>query len=232
MNISDEILSAFLDAELDPEAMDAVRDALVEDEAIADRLAELAEVDARVVEAYSTIDERPVPAAITALLQGKREEQKVVSLSAWKRLRQGVAKPQGLLAAAASLVVMSGALLVGLQGSSEQSALVAALESSPSGVEQPLGDEQRFLGRLTFRNSDQDYCRQYALINADEQREYIACRQAGEWQTVAESDASAVTEYQPASGGSALDAVLDGMIDGDLIGPEQEQRLLNSDWSF
>ncbi len=56
MKISDEMLSAFLDAELSEEDMEAVRCALETDDDLVMRLAELAQVDHWVVENSAIMD--------------------------------------------------------------------------------------------------------------------------------------------------------------------------------
>ena len=60
MNINDETLSAFLDSELSEHEMEQVRKALETDDELIMRLAELSEVDMRVKEHATSIDDAPL----------------------------------------------------------------------------------------------------------------------------------------------------------------------------
>jgi anti-sigma factor RsiW len=71
MKMTDETLSAFLDNELTDAEMEAVRDQIEKDPTLADRLAEMASVDAELQAHYGSIDDRPMPASITRMLEEK-----------------------------------------------------------------------------------------------------------------------------------------------------------------
>ena len=62
--ITDDMLSAFLDNALSAGDMERVRDAMAQDLALADRLAELAQVDMVVKKAADVATRRPLPAAV------------------------------------------------------------------------------------------------------------------------------------------------------------------------
>lgn len=66
MKITDETLSAFLDSELSPSEMEAVRERLATDPSLTDRLAELADVDSELKSHYGDIDDRPFPESVTS----------------------------------------------------------------------------------------------------------------------------------------------------------------------
>ena len=66
--ITDDMLSAFLDNALSAGDMERVRDAMAQDLALADRLAELAQVDMVVKKAADVATRRPLPAAVVHLL--------------------------------------------------------------------------------------------------------------------------------------------------------------------
>ena len=66
--ITDDMLSAFLDNALSAGDMERVRDAMAQDLAVADRLAELAQVDMVVKKAADVATRRPLPAAVVHLL--------------------------------------------------------------------------------------------------------------------------------------------------------------------
>ncbi len=73
--ISDEVLSAFLDAELPEQQMEQIREALLEDDNLANRLADLAMVDEVIATKYDEINQQPLPAAINELLAAIPEEK-------------------------------------------------------------------------------------------------------------------------------------------------------------
>ncbi len=79
MTINDEILSAFLDAELPEAQMQAVREQLLTDDSLADRLAALASVDGQLRQHAQLIDEHPLPAAISQLLAEDTQDPQVVA---------------------------------------------------------------------------------------------------------------------------------------------------------
>ncbi|MBA6363688.1 hypothetical protein H4J42_08025, partial [Colwellia sp. BRX8-8] len=98
MKIDNEILSAFLDAELSEEAMEEVRCALETDDDLVMRLADLSQVDHWVDENAAIIDSTTMPDGILLLAQTldkkiaeNKEDQtpeNVVSLSRWKSVNQ------------------------------------------------------------------------------------------------------------------------------------------------
>ncbi|TNE98317.1 MAG: hypothetical protein EP328_04980 [Gammaproteobacteria bacterium] len=238
MSISDETLSAFLDAELPEQEMQAVRDALQEDPALTDRIADLAVVDEQLRAHYGEIDEQPLPEAVTAMLAEAPESTgKVVEFPMWRRVRQGVREHTG--AAVAAVLVMGFAVaqlgpFTSNDASDQWQTVANALETTPSGENRVLSDGQSLVARFTFSNRDGQYCRQYRLQGRDSASENIACLdQAGEWERVAQipvEAGSAVGEYQTASGGSALDSTLDRMMASDVMSPEAEKQLIDSGW--
>lgn len=233
MTYSDEQLSAFLDAELAENEMEALRQALATDEALSDRLAELALVDTVVASAYATIDDRPVPEAVTTLLSPATSADNVVALPVWQRLRQRL-QPQYAIAASVALLAVFGlARLMPGAGQGEWQTVAASLESSPSGISQPLGADIAIKPRLTYKNRDGEYCRQFQLTRSNSTEESIACRTDGEWQRITTLYLPAVTDdstYSTASGGSGLDAILDESIADGPFDADTESNLINNAW--
>lgn len=242
MNISDEQLSAFLDAELPEHEMELVREALVNeelvgDESLANRLAELAMVDEQVASHYAKIDEQPMPAAITGLLAPEQEIKtgNVIEFPLWKRVQRGL-QQHAAIAACTLLVIGFGMvqLLPGDNGNAGTwNAVAQVLEQNPSGKDQHLDDGSRVKPRLTFIDKNGNYCRQYQLTQRENSTENIACRENNHWnlvisvqqQTLAEGD------YQTASGGSLLDNALDEMMHSEAFDLTAEQQAINNHWS-
>ncbi|MFO7527343.1 MAG: hypothetical protein R6W86_00855 [Marinobacter sp.] len=239
MNITDETLSAFLDHELPEAEMQAVRDQLAADPALADRLAELASVDAELQARYGAIDDRPMPESVTRRLAdgpsggAGGEPGKVIAFPWWRRVREHTGKA----VAAAVIAGFALAQWLALPDSGEEAgrAVVAqALETRASGEPHAI-DDTTVTPRLTFRNQAGDWCRQYLVQLSDRASEQIACRTgAGDWEQVAKVDvelSAAPGTYQTASGGSVLDETLDQIMEGPPIGPEAERSLLQHHWS-
>lgn len=237
MTITDEQLSAFLDAELPEAEMELVRQQLIDDENLANRLAELAMVDDQIARHYAQIDERPIPAAITRLLAAEPQQANanIVQFPLWKRVQRGLQQHAAI--AACTLLVIGFGMVQLLPGNNQKTqswgAVAQVLEQNASGDEQRLDDGSRVKPRLTFINNDGNYCRQFQLIEQDKSSENIACRRNNSWElaisvareTLAESD------YQTASGGSQLDDALDEMMGSEAFDAAREQQIIQSRWS-
>lgn len=242
MQINEEMLSAFLDGELPPAEMAAIRQQLQSDVALADRLAELAAVDERVRRRYAAIDERPLPESVKRLLSAEQQGAKghVVPLSpsSWRTRLQ---RPISYAVAAALVVGFGLGQMFDRTAPTEPSnwtVIAGALETAASGERVLLSSGTQLLPRLVFINSSGEFCRQYQLQQTGEIHEQIACRRGSDpahWQPVASVQVMGGVDadrYQLASGAHLLDAVLDQMIVGDLITPAQERRLRESNWSM
>ncbi|MBB3060509.1 hypothetical protein [Microbulbifer rhizosphaerae] len=237
--LSDEILSAFLDAELPQVEMERVRQRLCDDETLSDRLAELAGVDQLLAVTYSSIDERPLPEAVTAMLaeESPPRPAQVIQFPLWRRAHEQLQRHAGL-AAAVTLAIGLGAgwLLPDQRQSADNAwqAVATTLEHAPSGKTQELADGRQLTPRLTFISRQGDYCRQYQVVSGTRGSENIACRSGdGEWQLTASVQQDAIQEpgtYRTASGGSLLDSALDAMVATD-IDPGTEAKIIAEDWN-
>lgn len=242
---SDEQLSAFLDGELAATEMQALRDALATDQALADRLAELALVDALVRESCHTMDQRPMPASLNALLadHDSQGSGKVLAFPAWKRLGQRFPYRAAI---AASIALVAGFGLGQLTPSGDRSSdrsidqirwqqVAAVLDSSPSGTSQQLAAAVEVRPRLSYQDTDGNYCRQFQLIDGASREESLACRKGDGWSlqaTVYLPPAADTGGYQAASGGSALDVIVDQSLTEGPFDREQESALIDSGWQL
>lgn len=239
MNINDETLSAFLDNELTNAEMQAVRDQLAEDPVLADRLADLASVDAELQAHYSSIDDRPLPASVTRMLETEPaggsapERENVVTFPWWRRLRGHTG--MAIAAAVIAGVALSQWLTLPSDSGPAWAEVVDILDTQPSGEVYQVTHEATLTPRLTFRSQGGEWCRQFRLETEASATEQIACRSdAGTWERVARAEAgpsSAPDTYQTASGGSVLDQTLGRIMAGSPIGPDAERTLLQHQWN-
>ena len=121
-------------------------------------------------------------------------------------------------------------------------ALHQALETAPSGAQVEANNgRDRFAtvqSRLTFKNRDMAYCRQYELAMPNGgQFSGIGCRGAdGRWHVLAHTEvvsrrASQGRTVAAGSGGSAaLEGLVDRMIEGDALGAADEAALIRKQW--
>ena len=235
MTYSDEQLSAFLDGELSRPEMEAIRNALAEDESLGDRLAELSAVDLVVRNTYTAIDEKPLPRGIHDLLATTREAHgNVTSLPLAQRLKRGAGRH---LALAASLVLAVGVALGTLLNRSGDEngwqSISAVLDSRPSGTAVRLDSGESITPRLTFRDRAGNYCRLFDKTSGDRAAQSLACRQAGEWQLAATvySEPGSDDLYRPAAGGSPLAELIDRRLDEGPFDRDEEAALIGKGWS-
>ncbi len=238
MNLTDETLSAFLDNELTEAEMEAVRDQLAADPALADRLAELASVDAQLQAHYGSIDDRPMPESVTRMLEAGHsrasapERENVVTFPWWRRLRGHTGK--AVAAAVIAGVAMTQWLTLPSNGQTASPAVAEVLDSQPSGEVHEVNGNTMLTPRLTFRNRAGEWCRQFRMDTEKSASEQIACRtDGGAWQQVAREDAEPLPEdelYQTATGGKVLDQSLDRMMAEPPLGPDEERALLDQQW--
>lgn len=231
IRFNDETLSAFMDGELAPADMAKVRAALMEDEELAGRLATLSQVDTLVKHQSRQADERPMPAAVLAMLApaaAARPSAKILQ-GPWQRWRQP-------LALAASVAVVTTAVLIYFNrapaGLPAMDSYIAQLDSVASGTVVAVDDETTWLSRFSFRNRQNQICRQYQLASATQHTENVACRVEGAWSLVATValPVQAKEEFQPASAAAGLDMLLDGLMQGDALDLATETSLISNDW--
>jgi negative regulator of sigma E activity len=240
MRITDEKLSAFLDAELPPEDMENIREALETDDDLVMRLAELSQVDQWVLENAQQIDATPVPDKLVQLAQqidagrGEKEEKQpnIVQLSKWQAAKSMLNMPMSL-AASVVLAVTVGVSTMNYQGGETFSNEIAnVLDSSISGEIKLISEETSVKAQLSFANQEGDLCRQYLLTEKQGKSTNIACKENNRWRLHATTKSNDVNtqSYQTASSNQQLDQVIDDMIVGSPLNREQEQNAIVKQW--
>lgn len=238
--ITDEQLSAFLDAELPVSDMTAISQQLASEPALQQRLAQLTTVMSLVRQHSSAIEDMPLPAKTQQLLEQfdkQTSNENVVPLQ-----QRNKAPYQLSLATAASVALLAGFGLAQLFTVTPQNnlvegnwiAVVQVLENSVSGQNFAIDDDTLVQPLLTFINKQQQYCRQYKLTAHSTVSDNIACRQNGGWQQVAFIVTAAAPQkdelYYAASNSSMIDVIVDDMLEGQIIEPDVETQLLQAKW--
>ncbi|RYY02802.1 MAG: hypothetical protein EOO53_11210 [Gammaproteobacteria bacterium] len=253
MKITDEKLSAFLDAELPETEMEIIREAIIADEDLANRLADLAMVDELVSASYATIDTRPLPASITTLLTEdvpaenvSTLEEKSIEKSNTKSAKvfafppmqkfQNVLQKHMAIAASIVMVLGLGAIQLLHENSSADNwqNIARVLESAPSGVAQLSSNGVEIKPRLTFVNKAGEYCRQFDMTDSKSATENIACRKDNKWQlnvSVMLDKLQQKDSYQTASGGSLLDSTVEQMTDSEFFDAKAESNAIEQHWA-
>jgi len=229
MTISDETLSAFLDRELSDDKMAHVRDAIAVDPAVAERVAQLASVDALVRKHADAMSTKEMPENITRLLAPNN----VVDLSLWNRTRRILQEHAALAASLALLVGLSAGYLGGSDSPATRPDLATWLDSAISGETVTVDSDTRLLARFTFIDNQQRYCRHYQLQTEDAVSENVACRHHDGWELVATAQTSRIhqaNDYQLASSTALLDSTLDVMMQGQALSLDDETQLIQQRW--
>ncbi len=246
MNISDEHISAFLDAELAPHEMAAMRAVIAQDDAVAERVEAFAAVDATLKQRYSSIDDQPLPQGVLNMINasnvGQQNTAQVIELSRWQRTKIQV---QEHFAVAASVALMLG---VGVGYFASESApdadatwrqVAQQLDAAPSGELRTLADGGALKVQLSFKNQDGVFCRQYyqqtgnaAQADGNLASENVACKHSGQWQLAARVPTAVKHQaaYATASKAGAIDSVLDSMMADSPLSYDQEQGAIATQW--
>lgn len=243
----DELLSAYIDGELDAGDGERLTARLAAEPELAERLAELRCADEATRRLYARLDEQPVPAAILDLLgdPDTGSADNVVAMPV--RARYKWFGPPVALAASVALVagVLAGNFFfgdrdAGLDGSlsagrvNPQSDLHRLLESEPSA--RPVELDESGSGRilLTFESTEGNYCRQFRLDREASSVQGLACRRNQAWQldTVSYGPGTG-SGYQTASGtvAAAVAAAVQARIgDAEPLGTEAELDIISGGW--
>jgi hypothetical protein len=215
MRFSDETLMAYADGELDPQERAAIEEAMRDDPAIANAVANHRALRADVAAAFAGILDEPVPARLQPQVPAPAP---VLSLDA-ARAERTAAKARrtwswpewGALAAMLVVGVLAGKALPGgapaIAGNGGQ---VVAQGELASALDRQVGGQGNAKVKVgvSFAARDGDYCRTFIMGTSAG----LACRTGGQWKipVLSETAPEAAGGYRQA--GSALPpAVLDAV---------------------
>ncbi|AXT38769.1 anti-sigma factor [Alteromonas sp. BL110] len=144
-----------------------------------------------------------------------------------------------IAAIAASVAVIAGLVFFNLQGAdtsqpSHWANVSSALDSNLSGETSSFESGVTVTPKLSFLNTDFNFCRQAEVTSQDELNVMIACKdKQGDWQLAAskldELDVN-VGQYQTATSARLLEEQLDSMMASAPLNREQEKNAIEATW--
>lgn len=251
MNITDELLMAYADGELEGAERTAIEAAVARDPKLAERVAQHRALRSSLRKAYDPVLKEPVPERLLAALDGTRPATRTAQVLQFRpRVAAGAIPPVrprkpwlqwgGI---AASLVIgILGGLLAGNLGDRDawvsgkkgslvaRGALAAALNTQLASNQ--LADAEIHMN-VSFKSRDGRYCR--AFTGNARQLAGLACRTGELWQLqTLDSAPMASTGGTYRQAASALPpAVLDriqSQIQGDALDAGQEAAAVQRNW--
>ena len=240
--LSDEILMAFADGELEEPTATAIAKAMAEDPAVAKRIMDFQQSRRLTRSALSALPDVPpeLQAAVSARIAAYEAADEARTPPAVIPASSEAARPRRSflpIALAASIVAGSLGLgyFVGRQDRSEANRLMAQLDNpvvhrelntiaSGKNVELPFG---RLRVISTYRVANGSLCREFRLQSRAEEAQAVACRNGGWNVKFALAGPSKSSEYVPSGESDLVTAYLQSMNAGQPIVDEAEVRALS-----
>lgn len=236
-NLTDDVLSAYLDEELSPEARAALERQLLSEPGARVRLDRFRESDARLRRAFALPSDTAASDPLVQLLKAGAPDKpdNVVPMRS-SRLRR-YAAPLGLAMAA---TVAGLAIGFGWRGAIDAptteagtglaltSALSDALDRNVSG--QPRSGVTVL---FTFQRHDGVPCRQFKVVEGISAGEGVACRSADKhWQmSIWQASPGEAAGYRPAGDdGSPVEAAVDALDASGPLSLEEEAQAIRRGW--
>jgi hypothetical protein len=250
-----ELLSSLMDGELAAGDAEALERRLANEPALAQQLAAMKRAEQKLREAYAPVADEPLPAGLVALLTDDKQDgapagSNVVSFPP-AASRRSFFVPSSIAAGIALAIGIGlGVSLDRDGGLSETERLLAAnaliapdtelfavLESSPSGATAALGGGVDATPRLSFQTAAGNYCREATVATGSRESTLVGCREEAGWalqaviQISVSGGAPANNGFRPASDpASALDAIVDDLIEGAPLGADAERAAIEAGW--
>ncbi|MBQ0824691.1 hypothetical protein KBI52_31290 [Microvirga sp. HBU67558] len=243
LHLSDEILMAFADGELEEPTAAAIAKAMAEDPAVARRIMEFQQSRRLTRSALSDALSPDVPAHLRSAVSAQIKAYEAaagatsgprVKVSWGERLRSNQALGQWAMAASVAAVALALGYFAGWWNRPEAHGLLARLDSpilhreldrtgSGQDVDLPFG---RLRVISTYRLADGSLCREFRLHAPAEAAEAVACRD-GEWKaTFALATPVGQDAYVPSGGGDPTAAYLQTIGAGEPLAEEAEAKAL------
>jgi hypothetical protein len=247
LDITNELLVAYVDDELDAAQRTMVNAALKGDAALQRRAEEMRLSRDLLREAFPLQSPERVPGRLDAAA----ERLAAACTRQSRRARHDFSlRPKYAVGAALAVCAVAAAAYFAWQPVKRTPQIVTALaqidpgnplhtllESTPSAQVVEVPEEGATLRAiLTFRANDGRFCREFEILASARASTGIACREKGQWHTeVRSSAAAALTSsnyYTPAAGfdDPAIAAMVDKLMQGEPLGVEEEAQVLAAHW--
>ena len=252
MTISEEILMAYADGELDAATRASVEAAMQEDPEIRKRVAGHRALRETMRGAFSAVLDEPVPDRLIEAARGQTAAPRsvVADLSAAKdaaqRRKSAAARRWQPAAMAASLLLGLGLGFLawhGPGGASIQPGVGGGLVAGAAlakALSNQLSDDRSQLkvavAGLSFRDKSGDYCRTFSLTGSDPSLG-LACREGADWRikALAQAPHAAANSGDFRTAGSedspAIRAAVEGAIDGEPLDHAGEIAARAAGWA-
>jgi hypothetical protein len=241
LHLTDEILMAFADGELDETVAAAVARVMAQDPAVARKIVEFQQSRHLTRSFFASNFSPEVPSELRAAVSAQIEAYEAATKAGGrpepietKIVRPSRTYPMTMaLAASLAAVAVAAGFFIGRQ-SQPEAGHFAQLEDplvrqelsrigSGHEVELPFG---RLRVISTYRLANESLCREFRLHSVDSATNAVACR-AGDWKvTFAVSAPARDAGYMPSSGGDLLDAYLGNLGAGSPLEGEAEIKAL------
>jgi hypothetical protein len=260
LDITDELLVAYVDDELDEPQRAMVRSVLDTSPALCRRAEDMRLSRDLLREAFPLQPAANIPASLDAAARRLAEACAAPAADAAAEHQHASRRASSFgfqngrkyaLAAAIVLSVTAAAGYLGWRAGSDagrepvtgllrigpDTKLLSVLETAPSAeVINVPAERAAVRAILTFRAKDGRFCREFEILSRAQGSEGIACRDHGEWRAeVLLGSAAAPPDsnlYTPAGGSDepAVAEVTERLIHGDPLSKEEEASLLASGW--
>lgn len=232
--VTDEMLMAFVDGELEAAETSRIAALLEVDAALALRAERLLETRNLVREAFAPDRDETVPAHLVAAALGTSQDFRRsprARIGQWA-MAASVAVVAGLTGFVANGLVADRGLPPSLMATATSADLLATLATTPAGQEVRLETADNALSAAVVGSFpvEQGYCRLFTLGGQEGQVRALACGSDAEWSVpVAVLESS--HGFQPASGAEAIDVYLDSAGAAAALDGVAEAEAINRNWS-
>jgi hypothetical protein len=255
LDITDELIMAYVDGELEPEQSDKVAAAIAVDEQLRQQEILFRETASVLDHAFDAPMHEEIPERLQAVLRPPEKtslQERFMELVA--QLGRGIAPlpatAMALVAVLGIAVVLNGTWQDSFSESSitrvlTQDGFTQVLDTAVSGSTDRIRigrQEAEVVPLLTFQDKNQRFCRYFELIVSDESfvGQGVSCRSAkGVWETVAFAADKAEVEksqtdtrqgYELASGENRMERIVESMRAGQPLRLTDERRCIDGGW--
>ena len=252
--VGDDVIMAYADGALAPDLGSAVRDVLATSPSSMQKFESFLFTRGPLARPYDAVLAAPIPDRLLQAVLGPpprrtpprtRPTGSLLDWLANSMRAPAFAIPAILIGAGAGWLahdaLRSDFVTLDSRGLVASVSLQRTLDQAPGGKSTGIAGGLAIKPTFTFATSQKAWCRQYELVTqTGNQSGGLACRgEDGVWRVIAQTQAeapsgtpgSAPDKAAPASkGDDVLDGIRAQIKDGDVLGPNEEERLIKERW--